>query len=86
MSEPITVTVKLFAMIREVVGTDELMLTLSGDPPVVSQVRDHLLSEYPMLMPVLPFSQIAVNEEVVEESSPLKQGDEVAVLPPVSGG
>ncbi len=86
MSEPITVTIKLFAMIRESVGANEILLTLSGNPPTVLMVREHLLSEYPLLMPLLSFSQIAVNEELVEDSTPLKEGDEVAILPPVSGG
>lgn len=86
MSEPITIQVKLFAMVREIVGTDELMLTVSGNPATVSQVRAHLLSEYPALLPVLPFSQIAVNQEVAEDETAIHQGDEVAILPPVSGG
>lgn len=86
MSEPVTVNVKLFAMVREIVGQEEILLTVSGNPPTVQLVREHLLSEYPALLPLLPFSQISVNEEIQPDDAILSQGDEVAVLPPVSGG
>lgn len=86
MSEPVTVNVKLFAMVREIVGREELLLTVSGNPPTVHLVREHLLAEYPALLPLLPFSQISVNEEIQPDDAVLSQGDEVAVLPPVSGG
>ncbi len=78
-------TVKLFAMLREKAGTPELQVEL----PESSTVAD-LLKKVEGLFPGLPSSapvtMIAVNSEYVERSHPLQDGDEVALIPPVSGG
>lgn len=80
------VSVKLFAMIREAVGYDEIMVSLENERATVGDLRQHMLSEYPTLMALLPFSQIAVNEEAVGDETVLQADDEIAILPPVSGG
>ncbi len=78
-------TVKLFAILREKAGTPELVLEL----PEASSVAD-LLEEvgrrFPGLPSLTPNSMVAVNAEYVEGSHLLHDGDEVALIPPVSGG
>jgi MoaE-MoaD fusion protein len=74
------VRVRLFAMLRERAGTGELELDL----PEGAVVRDALeqLAEVAAGMPVV----MAVNREYADEDAPLAPGDELALIPPVSGG
>jgi len=81
-----TVTVRLFAMLRERAGRDAIELEL-GDPSTVADALDALKDDSPLgealeRMPV----RAAVNREYVAEDSPLAAGDELALIPPVSGG
>ena len=78
-------TVRLFAILREKAGTAELELEL----PERSTVADLLAmmeSSYPNLSASAPHTMIAVNTEYVESTHLLRDGDEVALIPPVSGG
>jgi molybdopterin converting factor subunit 1 len=79
------VTVRLFARLRELVGASELHRELpeGADAQTAweSLVRDHAgLAEYGKVI------SCAVNAEYARLTTPLKSGDEVAFLPPVSGG
>jgi MoaE-MoaD fusion protein len=73
-------TVRLFAQLRERAGARELSLDL----PEGARVRDALdeLSTLVGDMPVV----MAVNREYANGDSPLAPGDELALIPPVSGG
>lgn len=86
LDDSVKVNVKLFAMIREIVGYDEITVRLENAAATVGDLRAGLLSEYPTLLPLLPFSQVAVNQEVVGDDVVLNVDDEIAILPPVSGG
>ncbi len=74
------VRVKLFAVLRERAGADELPLTL----PDGARVGDVLtqLSDVTAGCPVV----MAVNQEFADASVVLHAGDELALIPPVSGG
>lgn len=76
------VTVRLFAMLRERAGGPELTLEL----PDGARVADALASE-----PLAPLADgiplvMAVNREYADEERVLDPGDELALIPPVSGG
>ena len=78
-------TVRLFAILREKAGTSEMTVDL----PEYSTVADLLAaleSRFPDLSASAPHTMIAVNTEYVENTYPLHDGDEVALIPPVSGG
>lgn len=79
------IRVLFFGMLRDLVGRDAEALSL----PEGSTVRD-LLSHYESLSPrlksFLPSLAVAVNQEFAQPSSKLRSGDEVGLLPPVSGG
>jgi molybdopterin converting factor small subunit len=45
-----------------------------------------MTERYPGLLPWMPFSQVAVNQEVAADEQPLQPTDEIAILPPFSGG
>lgn len=79
------IRVKLFASVRDIVGQREVLLDVPAEV-TVSALPHHLASEYPKLRPLMPSVQIAVNHEYVGGERVLAEGDEVAVIPPVSGG
>jgi molybdopterin synthase catalytic subunit len=74
------VTVRLFAMLRERAGTGEVTVEL----PEGARVRD-ALAALGGLAEGLPLV-MAVNREYAGEDAPLDPGDELALIPPVSGG
>jgi molybdopterin converting factor small subunit len=51
----------------------------------VRDLRKKILELYPVLSRRIQFV-IALNYEIVDETTPIKQKDEVAILPPVNGG
>ena len=79
------VQVRLFATYREVVGAGQLAWTLR-DGTTVGQLVEAVLAKYPRLVGHGNHMLLAVNHEVVRPESVLREGDEVALLPPVSGG
>jgi len=85
MSEPMTVTVKLFAAYQEICGVPELQLQFAAGTPVLA-VRDRLLAEYPQLSQWRDLTQFGINLQFVPPETPMQHGDEVVLLPPVSGG
>ena len=81
----ITVTVKLFAAYQEVYGVPELQLELPTGTPV-SAVLDRLIADHPQLAQWRDLTRFGVNLQFVEPNSILQTGDEVVLIPPVSGG
>jgi molybdopterin converting factor subunit 1 len=79
------VTVRLFARLREIVGAPEV----SRDVPegaTLGVVWDRLAAEYPGLAPYRASISGAVNADYARMRAEVHDGDEVAFLPPVSGG
>jgi molybdopterin converting factor subunit 1 len=79
------VRVKLFAAVRDAVGKDEISLSLK-DGSTVGALIDTLTQEYPELDQWKNYIRLAVNWEYAEGKQVLHENDEVAVIPPVSGG
>jgi molybdopterin converting factor subunit 1 len=79
------VTVRLFARLRELAGASELRRELPDDANAKTAWRS-LVDTWPALAEYEPLISCAVNEEYARFTTPLKHGDEVAFLPPVSGG
>jgi molybdopterin synthase sulfur carrier subunit len=83
--ETITVTVKLFAAFQEAYGVSEVVWQFSPHTPV-SQILERCLQEYPELEQWRNVTQFGVNLQFVTPETPLQDGDEVVLIPPVSGG
>jgi molybdopterin synthase sulfur carrier subunit len=79
------VIVKLFAAYQDAFGIDSLHLEL---PPgtTVAAVRDRLIAEHPELTKWRDLTRFGVNLQFVEPDTLLADGDEVVLIPPVSGG
>ncbi|MGC8783506.1 MAG: molybdopterin converting factor subunit 1 [Armatimonadota bacterium] len=55
-------------------------------PATVQDVLDILCKRHPELLQWLEFTRVAVNMEYASPDTPLHEGDEIALLPPMSGG
>lgn len=81
----IRVTVKLFAILRERAGAGEIPLDLH-DGSTAADVVEAVATRFPALRPHLAAAACAVNLAYAPRSTPLADGDELALIPPVSGG
>ena len=75
------ILIKAFGQIREQLGSD---IRVEEEMQNVKSLREYLRDKHPGI----PWSGIAVavNHQYAEDDAPLSQGDEVALIPPVSGG
>lgn len=78
-------TLKLFATLRERAGTGEIVREYR-EGATVGEIWRGLLEEFPALGGHLDGVGFAVNQEYVKEDYRPRGGDEVAFIPPVSGG
>ena len=79
------ITLRLFARLRELSGKSELHIDVP-DGADARMLWNELADQYPALTPYGGSVSCAVNEEYARLTTRLKEGDEVAFLPPVSGG
>ena len=79
------VTVRLFARLRELAGASELRREVPEGSTALD-VWNGLSREFPPLAEYTKAISVAVNEDYARLSSSVRDGDEVAFLPPVSGG
>lgn len=85
------INVRLFANFREAVGKKDLSLSMNGDNVMAAALA--LISLYPPLGPLMlhegglkPYVNVLVNGKKAEPTDKIKDGDELAIFPPVSGG
>jgi sulfur-carrier protein len=76
-------TVKAFGIARDILGGREVKIELEGH--TVGELRNHLMQKYPELVDLRSLF-IAVNSAYANESQSLSEADEIALIPPVSGG
>jgi molybdopterin converting factor subunit 1 len=81
----VRVTVRLFARLRELVGASELERDVPAGA-TVGTVWEALVGEYPAIAAYAASISCAVNIEYARMTTAVNDGDEVAFLPPVSGG
>lgn len=79
------IAVKLFAAARELAGGGEIVVDV---PPGadVGELRAALAEQAPGLAPLAARSLVAVNAEYAGDGTLVSEGDELALIPPVSGG
>lgn len=75
------ILIKAFGQIREQLGSD---IRVEAKMQDVRSLRTYLQDKHPEI----PWSSVAVavNTRYAEDDCPLSQGDEIALIPPVSGG
>jgi molybdopterin synthase sulfur carrier subunit len=85
------INVRLFANFREAVGKKDVSLDVSAN--TVMAVVLGLIALYPGLGPLMlldgalkPYVNVLVNGKAAAPTDRIKEGDEIAIFPPVSGG
>jgi molybdopterin converting factor subunit 1 len=77
--------VLLFAHFADAAGSSRLEVDLV-DSSTVHDCSERLVGSYPALVDLLKIGRAAVNGEFASDDQVLHDGDEIAFLPPVSGG
>jgi molybdopterin converting factor subunit 1 len=79
------VTVRLFARLRDIAGAAELLRDV-GPGATIGSVWRQLVSDFPELGSYERTISSAINADYARMDQPVGDGDEIAFLPPVSGG
>jgi sulfur-carrier protein len=81
----ITIKVKLFAIYQEVYNQEEITLNVVENSKL-ADILKIIIQEKPLLTNWENITKLAVNLEFVSPDFQVKDGDEIALIPPVSGG
>ncbi|MER5174540.1 MAG: molybdopterin converting factor subunit 1 [Candidatus Nitrosocosmicus sp.] len=85
MTSQIHITILYFASVKDATGLRMEAIELPRDTSIEKLLTKISLT-YPNIQSILNIIQISVNYKVVNMDTILKDGDEVALLPPISGG
>lgn len=81
------VTVKFFAMLKNKVGKETVELSFN-EALTLEEFKERMKKEFPEISDYLTGKRllISVNQEFADKDTIIKDGDEVGLLPPFSGG
>lgn len=82
---PMEIRVRLFAMLRDAAGRDECWLALAPGARG-ADAKAVLVERFPKLAGWLGATRLAINRAYQPWDAPLADGDELGLIPPVSGG
>ncbi|MDF2669722.1 MAG: molybdopterin biosynthesis MoaE protein [Paenibacillus sp.] len=85
-NDAVNITLLLFAGLAESVGTTRLSLTLEREALTVQQLKDTLCELYPAAASLIRISFVACNQSYASDETTITAADEIALIPPVSGG
>jgi len=85
MSTIIRITVLYFANVKDITGVKKETMNLTQDTSI-KKLLTKISLKYPAIKNILDVVKISVNYKMMEMNTILNDGDEVALLPPVSGG
>ena len=81
------IQIRLFAQLRELMGGEILDEEFAADSVTVAELQRHLEETRPQLRPYMHALALAINEEYcLDASAKIREGDEVALIQPISGG
>ncbi|MCU0471532.1 MAG: MoaD/ThiS family protein [Arcicella sp.] len=78
-------TIHLFGITRDIIGANTTEVELLNSGSTVEQLLGKLKQDFPKLQEIKSLV-IAVNSEYAEQDLALSERDEIALIPPVSGG
>ena len=84
-SIPETVRVRLFAAARDRAGSDTIEVAVAA-VHTIGDLRQAIAEQFPELAPLLPYASMAVGEQYASDTAAVDPRDEIALIPPVSGG
>ena len=80
------VTCLFFAVSKQLSGTSQAGFDIPERTTLNQFINDHLLPNYPQLVPHIDNYLISVNQEYSDKSIVIPPNSEIAIIPPVSGG
>lgn len=81
-----TVEILLFSVLRDLAGTDRIALELEGAGADLGLVLERAFALHPALGEWRGPLLLAVNGDYADRGTPVVDGDEIALMPPVQGG
>ena len=86
--DKVAVSLLLFAKARELVGSSSVSLSLPSSTSTYSDLVSSVLESFPVLKRLGGTFVLSLNENYIDQDSEisLSAGDELAVIPPISGG
>ena len=75
--------IKAFGITKDILGARETVFELDGE--TVGSLRNALKHRYPSLLEIRSL-MIAVNNAYAEDNLSIRESDEIALIPPLSGG
>lgn len=79
------IEVLLFGVVKEIAGRSKLTLDFDSNITSVSNLKKLLIDKFPETKK-LKSLLVAINESYANDEDTIKSGDEIAIIPPVSGG
>ena len=79
------VTIRLFALLKDRAGADHLEIDLP-EKSTIAHAVEQVRNRFPTLADHLNHIALALNRSYTQSNTPLQDGDELALIPPVSGG
>ncbi|MCM3038800.1 molybdopterin converting factor subunit 1 [Paenibacillus motobuensis] len=80
------IEISLFAGLAERLGTSRISLNCSESSLTAERLKKLLSDAYPDASPLISAAMVAVNQEYAAANCPIQETDEIALIPPVSGG
>lgn len=81
-----TITILFFSILRDLVGAESLTVSFDSEEVSLDEVLALLYGDYPALTIWDSRLLLAVNAEFATRMVRVRDGDEVALMPPVQGG
>lgn len=90
MESNVKITIRFFAKSRELAGVNSAEINLPSEPISSEDLLKNIISTFPKVNQIKQNLILALNDEYIsvkdKESLTLKSGDEVSLIPPISGG
>ena len=80
-----SVSVLLFSVLRETIGSSQIQVRVP-DAARVRDVLDAVCMDYPQILAYRDAIRVGLNADYASADDPVREGDEIALITPVSGG
>ncbi|MCZ6469115.1 MAG: molybdenum cofactor biosynthesis protein MoaE [Candidatus Dadabacteria bacterium] len=78
------IKILLFGQLRSTIGRNSIVLGLTGSEYNVQEIKELVYRDFPDIKKEI--FRVVVNQEICDDNHMIKEGDEIAFLPPISGG